>query len=164
MEIFYYEMTRCAMDDLNLDASREVSREAFHRLLKMVHHFRRYARQMKGQGISPRDYSVLRYLLESGPATVGEVQAYLHRSPSTASTLIARLEEAGYVTRTRSTADNRVVIVALTRAGKDIVERTPLGGLPLLRRRLDILPMDRLLFINEALGEIIQLLEVTDSE
>ena len=77
---------------------------------------------------------------------------------------LGKLEEAGYVTRTRSTADNRVVIVAPTPAGKDVVERTPLGGLPLLRRRLDTLPMDRLLFINEALGEIMQLLEVTDSE
>lgn len=160
MEMFNIEMTRCAMDDSKLDMSREV----FHRVLKMVHHFRRYGRQVKGQGISPRDYSVLRYLLESGPATVGEVQAYLHRSPSTASTLIARLDEAGYVTRTRSRADNRVVIVEPTPAGKDIVERTPLGGLPLLRRRLDTLRKERLLFIYEALGEIMQLLEVTDSE
>ena len=32
--------------------------------------------------------------------------------------------------------DNRVVIVELTSAGQEIAENTPLGGLPLLRRRL----------------------------
>lgn len=145
------------------DANQAIAREAFHRLLALLRYFRRYARQMKGEGVSPREYSVLRFLLESGPSTVGQVRAFLYRSPSTTSTLIARLDGDGYVTRTRSQQDNRVVIVELTPAGREIAERTPLGGIPLLRRRLETLPEERLLLINEALAELMRLLEVTDS-
>jgi DNA-binding MarR family transcriptional regulator len=93
---------------------------------------------------------------------VGQVQAFVHKSPSTASSLIAQLEEKGYVTRTRSRQDNRVVIVELTSEGRETAESTPLGGLPLLRRRLGKLSEDRLSEINEVLNEIKRLMEVPD--
>jgi DNA-binding MarR family transcriptional regulator len=146
------------------DSANTVSSEAFGRLLRLLRYLRQHRHQMKDQGISPRDYSVLRFLHESGSATVGEVQAYLHSSPSTASTLIAQLDAAGYVTRTRSNVDNRVVIVDLTPEGREVALRTPLAGLPLLRRQLGTLPKEQLLLVNEALGEILQLLEVTGNE
>ena len=116
------------------------------------------------RGVTPRDLSVLRYLLESAPATVGQVQAFTHRSPSTTSTLIAQLEEKGYVTRTRSQEDNRVVIVELTPGGQEMAEQTPLGGLPLLRRRLANLPQERLREIDDVFVQIRQLMEVTEVE
>ncbi len=142
------------------DTDTQLARETFHCLLALLRYLRQYGRQVKVKGIRPRDYSVLRFLLESGPSRVGVVQEFLYRSPSTTSTLIAKLEDAGYVTRTRSEQDNRVVIVDLTPAGAKIAEHTPLGGLPLLRRRLETLPSDRLLRINEALGDIMGLLDV----
>jgi DNA-binding MarR family transcriptional regulator len=146
------------------DTPDSVSREAFHRLLLLFRYLRQHARQMKGQGISPRDFSVLRFLLESGPATIGGVQDFIYRSASTASALVDKLEGRGYVTRTRSETDNRVVIVELTPAGRDVALCTPLQGLPLLRRKLDALPRERLTVINTALGEIMQLMEVGDQE
>jgi DNA-binding MarR family transcriptional regulator len=145
-------------------SNEDISSEAFHRLLRLMRYFRQHARQVRGQGISPRDYAVLRFLSESGSATVGEVQAYLYRSPSTTSALLSWLEEAGYVTRNRSEKDNRVVIVGLTSAGRDVVQHTPLGGVPLLRRQMEALPKERLILINDALAEILQLMEVSDSE
>jgi hypothetical protein len=39
-----------------------------------------------------------------------------------------------------------------------------MGGIPLLRRRLRTLPEDRLRLIDEALAEIMQLMEVADHE
>jgi DNA-binding MarR family transcriptional regulator len=146
------------------ESGRELSREAFHKLLVLFRHLRQGARQIKGKGISPRDFSVLRLLLEGGPATVGEIQAYIYRSPSTVSALVAKLERAGLVIRTRSEQDQRVVIVALTSAGRSVVEHTPLVGLPLLRRRLANLPQERLVHINQALTDILYLLEVTTGE
>lgn len=144
------------------DPDELLADKAFHKFLSLFRFLRKYARQMDSRGISPRHFSVLRFLLESGAATVGEVQAYLYRSPSTTSTLVAQLEEAGYVTRTRSREDNRVVIVELTPAGREIAAETPLGGLPLLRRRLKTLPEERLRLIDEALAEIMQLMEVPE--
>lgn len=43
--------------------------------------------------------------------------------------IIMQLEEAGYATRTRSAQDNRVVIVALTAAGRQPAQETLLGGI-----------------------------------
>jgi DNA-binding MarR family transcriptional regulator len=58
----------------------------------------------------------------------------------------------------------RVVIVELTSVGQEIAENTPLGGLPLLRRRLANLPQERLSEINDVLNEITQLMGVIDIE
>ncbi len=145
-------------------AGEPLSDQVFHRFLALRRNVRRHTRQLIDErGLTPRDLSVLRYLWESASATVGQVQAFMHQSPSTTSTLVAQLEDKGYVTRTRSQQDNRVVIVELTPAGLEIVENTPLGGLPLLRRRLAGLPHDRLSQIDAVLCEIAQLMEVEDS-
>jgi DNA-binding MarR family transcriptional regulator len=100
--------------------------------------------------------------LETGSATVGQVQTYLHKSPSTTSALIAQLEDKGYLTRTRSQEDNRVVIVELTQIGMDFARNTPLGGLPLLRSRLGQLSKNRLVEIEGVLKEIMQLMETSE--
>ena len=138
--------------------------EAIHKFLLINRFLRQYAHQMDDRGIRPREFSVLRFLWETGPATVGQVQEYLYRSPSVASTVIAGLEEAGYVTRTRSREDNRVVIVELTPTGREIAESTPMGGIVLLRRRLPALDPERLLRMNEALSDLIALMEVQEVE
>lgn len=147
------------------EPQESLSDQVFHRFLSLQHHSRRYARQLLDErGLTPRDFSVLRYLMESGPASVGQVQAYVHKSPSTTSTLVAQLEDKGYLTRTRSREDNRVVIVALTPLGRDLAETTPLGGLPLLRRRLDRLDPQRLAQIDSVLAELMDLMGVLDGE
>jgi DNA-binding MarR family transcriptional regulator len=138
--------------------------EVFHRFLRIQRFLRQHALQMNSQGISPRNYAALRFLLESGPATVGQIQAYLHKSASTISALIGQLEEQGYLSRTRSREDNRVVIVDLTPAGRDIAEHTPLGGLPLLRHQLRQLPRERLDELDRALVELMALMEVTETD
>jgi DNA-binding MarR family transcriptional regulator len=142
-----------------------LSDRVFHHFLALLRFTRQHARQLSDErGIKPREHSVLRFLLEAGPVTVGQVQAYFHKSPSTTSTLLAQLELKGWLTRTRSQEDNRVVIVELTPAGRDIAQNTPLGGLPLLRRRLATLPEERLGQIDEVLAEIKRLMEVTSAE
>lgn len=148
-----------------IDAQDSASDRVFHRLLTLQHRVRRYARQLIDErGLTPRDLSVLWYLLESEPAMVGQVQAFTHKSPSTTSSLIAQLEEKGYVTRTRSAIDNRVVMVELTSLGKQTAENTPLGGMPLLRRRLAGLSEERLSEIDGVLVEIMGLMEDTGVE
>ncbi len=134
--------------------------QVFHQFLDLMRFHRQYARQIiDEQGIKPRDLSVLRFFQETGPATVGQAQTYLHKSASTTSALIAGLEKDGYVTRTRSTEDNRVVIVELTEAGHNLIATTPLGGLPLLRRNMRRLSDERLREINDVLVEIMNMME-----
>lgn len=144
--------------------TEQVASEAIRKFLILYRYLRQYGRQIDERGIRPREFSVLRFLQEAATATVGQVQEYLYCSASVASTLIAGLEERGYVTRTRSTEDNRVVIVALTDAGREVAAETPLGGIVLLRRRLRNLPPERLAVIDAALADLLQLLEVTEAE
>lgn len=131
----------------------------FHHLLALLRLKRQYDHLIENaQGLRPRDFSVLRFLLDKGDVKVSRIQTFLHYSPSTTSNLIAQLEERGYVTRTRSTADNRVVLVSLTSEGRAVAEQAPFGGLPLLRRRLENLPDARLQEIEGVLLELIQMM------
>ncbi len=149
------------IDFTNLNERRQ---EVFRQFLAIQHHLRQYTRQMDDRGIRPRDFSVLRFVMESGPVTIGDVQEYLVRSPSVASTVISGLEEAGLVTRTRSTEDNRVVLVALTEQGRQFADDAPLGGLPLLRRKLQTLPPEQIETLEEAMNLLFALLEVEDEK
>lgn len=138
--------------------------ETIHKLLTIYRHLRTYSREMHSEGLSGRKVATLRYLLDVGPLTIGQLRDYLYVSDSTTSELVAALEEAGYVTRARSEEDNRVVVVSLTPAGHEFSRSAPLGGIPLLRERLRTLPSERLALIDEALAEVKQLLGIEDEQ
>ena len=63
-------------------------------------------------------YLVLLVLWEEGGANVGRLCERLHLDSGTLSPLLKRLESVGYVTRERSTDDERRVEIVLTTAGK----------------------------------------------
>ena len=142
------------------DPNKQLTKEAVKRFLQLNRHMRQAARQITSHGIRPRDFSILSHIQETGSLTVGEIQEYILSSPSTASTVVAKLEGDGYVTRTRSKEDHRVVFVELTDAGRELAVRTPMQGVPLLRRRLEALPEDDIRRIHDALGDILRLMEV----
>jgi DNA-binding MarR family transcriptional regulator len=141
-----------------------IASDVLQKFLLIHRHLRQIARQFDSQGMRPRQFAVLRFLLEQGSATVSQVQDHLYTSVSTASTLISQLEESGYVTRVRSKEDNRVVIVELTPEGQKLVEQTPLSGIALMRRRLDSLPEERLQQLDDSLAVLMELMEVTNGE
>ena len=134
--------------------------ETIHRFLTVYRYLRRFSRQLHQEGISGRKTAALRYLLEAGPHTVGQLRRYLYISDSSTSQLIAKLERVGYVKRTRSQADNRVVIVSLTPAGREISSNAQLGGVPLLREKLKTIPHERLARIHAAMTDMMNLLEI----
>lgn len=134
-------------------------RETIQEFLSFYRYLRRYGRQMQQEGISGRKISTLRYLVEAGPLTVGQLGDYLCINDSSTSTTIADLAKKGYVTRTRSPDDNRVVLVAITDAGRELVTHTSLGGIPLLREALKTLPPDRLALVRDALATMNELME-----
>ncbi len=147
-----------------MTSNSPVASDALHKFLLIFRHLRQTARSVDEQGIRGRQLAVLQFIQEQGPATVTEIQGYLYTSASTASTLITQLEDAGHVERTRSEDDNRVVIIDLTASGRALAETTPVAGIGLLRRRLPTLPEERLSQIDAALGEIMELMEVINSE
>ena len=156
IEYFDIEINEVVMD------SADLAQHAFSRFLAIHHYLRRYERQISEHGVRPRQFSLLRFLHENGPTTVGDFQQYQHTSPSTASALIAQLEEQGFVTRSRSEKDNRVVIVSLTSKGRDVAVKAPMGGMPLFRRQLLSLKKKELEQMHGVLGEIMALMEVEE--
>ncbi len=136
--------------------------QTIQRFLNVYRYMRQYGRKMQYEGLSGREVSILRYLVECGDLSIGQCRDYLYINDSSTSELIAHLEERGHVTRTRSQSDNRSVLVAVTANGRTAAQSLSLGGIPLLREKLRALPPDRLARINAALGEIQGLLEMTD--
>jgi DNA-binding MarR family transcriptional regulator len=134
-------------------------RETIQEFLTFYRYLRRYGRQMQEEGVSGRKISTLRYLAEAGALAVGQLSAYLCINDSSTSATIAGLKRRGFVTRTRSPEDNRVVLVEITDQGRELIARTPLGGIPRLREALKTLAPDRLTQVHEALKTMNELLE-----
>lgn len=130
--------------------------------LSVYRYLRKYSRKIQSEGLSGREVSTLRYLLEAESLTIGQCRDYLYINDSSTSELIAHMEQSGYVLRTRSPADNRSVIVTLTAAGKKLARSLTLGGMPLLREKLKTLPPDQLQRIHGAMCDIQKLLEIED--
>ncbi len=76
-------------------------------------------------GLKTSQLLVLQALEEKPELTVGEITGHVHMAQASVTTLVARLEEMGLVTRTRGTSDKRKVYVKLTDAGHDILEQAP---------------------------------------
>jgi MarR family transcriptional regulator, organic hydroperoxide resistance regulator len=143
---------------------QDTTLDVIQKFLVLYRYVRHYARKTQCEGVRGRELSTLRYLNEAGPMTIGQVTQYLFLSASSASELVSRMEEAGYVTRRRSTEDSRVVFVELTAKGQVLAEETPLGGIPLLRERVKALSPERLRSIDEALSSLIEIMEINPNE
>ena len=135
--------------------------DAIGALLTLHRYLRRSSRARWESGISGKQHATLR-ALEAGPLTMGTLSKLLFIGDSSTSELVAKLEADGLVRRERSASDNRVVHVSVTDAGRDVADRTPLAGMPLLRERLRDLDTAELRRISRAVGRILDVLEVDD--
>ena len=84
---------------------------------KVVNH---YTPCLKPFGITYTQYIVLLALWESGSATVGDLCRRLYLDNGTMTPLLKKMEEAGFISRSRSKQDERVVTVTVTEAGWDL--------------------------------------------
>jgi DNA-binding MarR family transcriptional regulator len=69
-------------------------------------------------GLTFPQYLVILELLNGAPLSVGTLGTRLDMDTGTITPLVKRLEAAGFVTRTRDTADERRVLVDLTDASR----------------------------------------------
>ena len=93
-------------------------------------------------------YLVLLVLWEEGRANVGRLCERLNLDSGTLSPLLKRLESVGYVTRERSTDDERRVEVVLTAAGKRL--QTKASRVPERLMALSQMSPDELVSLREA--------------
>lgn len=74
-------------------------------------------------GLTHPQYLVMLALWERSPRSLGDLAAALYLEPATLSPLLKRLESAGHITRSRSSADERALAIELTPEGQALRER-----------------------------------------
>ncbi|KEO84978.1 MarR family winged helix-turn-helix transcriptional regulator [Tumebacillus flagellatus] len=84
---------------------------------------RLYRPLLEELGLTYPQYLALLVLWEEGEATVKHLGERLFLDSGTLTPLLKRLESAGLLTRERSRADERVVIIRLTDAGRELKAR-----------------------------------------
>ncbi|KQV42786.1 MULTISPECIES: MarR family transcriptional regulator [unclassified Rhizobium] len=85
---------------------------------------RTYKPMLDALGITYPQYLVLSTLWEGDGQTISAIADRLALEPSTITPLVKRLEQAGFVTRLRSTVDERLVGVHLTDKGRGLQAQT----------------------------------------
>lgn len=76
-------------------------------------------------GLTSSQLILLKVVKDRGAATVGELAGVISLSQATVTTILDRLEQGGLVLRERSEKDRRKVVVTLTSAGLEVIERAP---------------------------------------
>jgi DNA-binding MarR family transcriptional regulator len=104
----------------------------------------RRLRQEAGTGLSPSLSAALATIDRHGPLTPSDLAARERVQRPTATRLLARLEEAGLAARTPDPHDGRSSLVAITEAGRELMDEQRTRKTAFLAARLETLgPEDR---------------------
>ena len=81
-----------------------------------------YTPYLKELGLTYTQYITFLVLWEKDGISVSEIGSRLMLDNGTLSPMLKKMEQAGYIDRKRSSDDDRVVIVSLTKKGRDLQE------------------------------------------
>ena len=112
-----------------------------------------FTRLFREHGLSPQQYNVLRILRGVGAEGLPclEIAARMIGTVPDITRLIDRLEKAGYIERTRSDEDRRVVQVQITAVGLKLLARLDKPVVELHQQQLGHLNRKELSQLNELL-------------
>jgi DNA-binding MarR family transcriptional regulator len=111
---------------------------------------RRLRREKADDELSDTQAGVLAVLLREGEQTPVALSTREHVTPPSMNRTLNALESAGYVERSRSAGDRRLVLVTLTDAGRQVVLETRRRRDAWLDRRLADLSPDELDLLERA--------------
>lgn len=112
-------------------------------------------------GLTTSQYLVLQEIERRGDATPSAVAATLQFGQATITNIADRLVAAGLLTRRRGERDKRQVIMAVTDAGRAVLERAPDLLQEQFRGRFESLPLWEQAMILAALERVGSLLDAT---
>jgi DNA-binding MarR family transcriptional regulator len=110
----------------------------------------RRLRQEAGSDLSPSQTSALAAVDRHGPLTPSELAACERIQRPTATRVLARLEEAGWVTRAADPEDRRSSLVSITPDGRALLEKLRTRKDAFLAQRLAKLDADELATLERA--------------
>jgi DNA-binding MarR family transcriptional regulator len=129
------------------------------RLRLTIARLARRMRQEAGEELSPSQAAALSTIDRHGPLTPSELAQRERIQRPTATRVIARLEEAGLVGRTRDPEDGRSSLVALAPAGRELLERVRTRKNAYLAQRLRELSADERATLDRAAAILERVLE-----
>jgi DNA-binding MarR family transcriptional regulator len=133
--------------------------ELAHRLRPVVTRLARRMRQQVGAGLTPTQGAALVTIDCHGPLTPSELAAREKIQRPTATRVLARLEEAGLVTRTPDPDDRRSSLLSSTPAGRELLDSVRDRKDMYLARRLDRLRPEDRAALERAAGILERMLE-----
>lgn len=98
--------------------------------------FTRTAARLRHTRDASASWRAMAILDESGPLRISEFAALDRCSQPTATTMIKKLEEAGYAQRTSDAEDGRAWLVSITAAGRRRLEQVRAETTEMIGRRL----------------------------
>ena len=129
------------------------------RLRLVIARTARRLRQEAGEDLSPSQAAALATIDRHGPLTPSELATRERIQRPTATRLLGRLEEPGYVARTPDPHDGRSALVAITPAGQALLEDLRHRKDAYLARRLRTLSADERATLRRASDILERLLE-----
>jgi len=109
-------------------------------------------------GLTGPQLWAIKVIAESAPVKVSDLARKMYLHPATVVGILDRLEAKGLVERTRSKKDRRVVEVALTELGSQIVGQSPEVVQGILVKGLEALSHKKLAGISDGLGQLVNML------
>lgn len=76
-------------------------------------------------GLTGPQLLVMQVISQNEPVTAGQIAREVNLSQATVTSILDRLERKIYLRRVRSSEDKRKVLVSLTEAGGEVLERAP---------------------------------------
>jgi DNA-binding MarR family transcriptional regulator len=116
----------------------------------------------KQSGVTGAQLWALQELLEAPGLRVGELALRMALHQSTASNMIDKLESGGLIRKERTSADQRVVRLSLTDAGRELLNRAPSPARGVLPEALRLLDEERLQGLQDELDGLLQQIKHLD--
>lgn len=153
-------MEQYISNDMDLDIYLE---RIFLGLRNISHISDMYSKYLqKAFGITSSQLLVLRTLFREDSLSAGEIGRRIFIKPGTITGVVDRLEKKELVSRLRTSKDRRVVNVAITQAGRDLVEAAPVPVQSRLAVNLKKLPVYEVEALTNSLNRLVELMQTDD--
>lgn len=113
-----------------------------------------YTPWLKPLGLTYTQYITFLVLWEKDGISVSEIGSRLMLDNGTLSPMLKKMEQAGYIERNRSKDDDRVVIITLTKKGRDLQEKAK--EIPLKVGSCIELPLEKAKELHDLLHELLE--------
>jgi DNA-binding MarR family transcriptional regulator len=147
------------------EAPHDLVKQIIFQIRRLIQAKELYTKELnKKYQVSASQLNCLLALYENGPLPPSRIARHIMVKSSTVTGIIDRLEQKGFVNRTRTSPDRRVITVQLTEPGRKLAENAPPPIQQKVLEGLKRLPQSEMEKIVHGLNMLTQMLDVQDLE